>query len=325
VRFLLLENLGYGARVVAGPGALMRDFVAPSERLAVEIVQGGEGTSGEEARTDVLDGAFDAPFFVAPRRATRASGEMIVSGEFEEAGMKVDGIAAPLQDYAAEVVGREIARRPAPIVKGMDVTEEKILQRLIQEEFQPQSAAVGEGQDESGETAASTTDSDFAEMRPVDLGFLTGKEAEAEESFTMGRTDFSNHAAQLGDAARVAAGANHLEQSCGAQTGMLLQGLAEKIQVRSGEGVTGPARVSAKTIRFQGAPDGVGMAAEFGGNRADLPVLGVKQMADVYNLFVRDHGSPRERVHPSSSAAADLADDPAGGEFSPSERLRIDG
>ena len=88
VRFLFGENLGHGAGVVAGPRALMGDLVAPVERLAVEILQGGEGTGGEEAGPNVLDGALHAAFFIAAGRAARTSGEVIVGGEFQEAGVE---------------------------------------------------------------------------------------------------------------------------------------------------------------------------------------------------------------------------------------------
>ena len=113
-RFLFGENLGDGAGVITGPRALMRDLVAPVESLAVEIGQGGEGTGGEEVVTDILDGALHAAFFIAPRRAAGASGEMVVGGEFEEAGVEMNGVAAALQDHAAEIVGQQRFAAPHP-------------------------------------------------------------------------------------------------------------------------------------------------------------------------------------------------------------------
>ena len=69
---LFREDLGDGARVMAGPRALMGDLVAPGERLAVEIFQSGEWASRKEAVPNILDGAFDAAFFIAPGRAAGA-------------------------------------------------------------------------------------------------------------------------------------------------------------------------------------------------------------------------------------------------------------
>ncbi|MGB7590336.1 MAG: hypothetical protein WCD04_02945 [Terriglobia bacterium] len=50
------------------------------------MFQGGEGTGAEEAVTDILDGALHAVFFIAPRRAARTGGEVVVGRELEEAG-----------------------------------------------------------------------------------------------------------------------------------------------------------------------------------------------------------------------------------------------
>ena len=186
VRFLFLENLGDGAGVIAGPRALMRDLVAPVESLAVEIGQGGEGTGGEETVTNILDGALHAAFFVAPGRTTGPSGEVVVGREFEEAGVEVDSIAAALQDHAAEIVGLQVTGRSTPILEGMDVAEEKILQALVEKELQPQGAAVGESEDEAGQTPAGAAEGDFPEVGPVGLRLLAGEGAQAEKSLAAG-------------------------------------------------------------------------------------------------------------------------------------------
>jgi hypothetical protein len=41
-------------------------------------------------------------------------------------------------------------------------------------------------------------------------------------------------------------------------------------------------------------------------------MLGVKEIADASDLFVRNHASPRKRIDPAPPAAADLTNDPAG-------------
>ena len=61
-RFFFGEDLGHRTGVVAGPGALMSDLVAPLQGLAVEISQGSEGASGEETGADVLNRPLHAAF-----------------------------------------------------------------------------------------------------------------------------------------------------------------------------------------------------------------------------------------------------------------------
>ena len=55
------------------------------------------------------------------------------------------------------------------------MTAEKVLQSLIEEELQKQGARVRQRQYETGQPAAGLTHPDFPEVRPVGLGFLTGK------------------------------------------------------------------------------------------------------------------------------------------------------
>src|SRR5215471_2922157 len=195
--FLLLQGLCACARGIAGPGALMSDLVAPCQGLAVEVLQSQEGTRGEEIGTDVLNGSFDAPFLVTSGRAARTRGEMIVSGELQEARMEMDGITATFEHHTAEVIGRQVSGCAAPIVKGMNVAEEEILERLVEKEFEPQGPAVGKGENEAGQTAAGVPDGEFAKVSPVGLALFAGKSRESEKGLTAGWADFCHHAAQL--------------------------------------------------------------------------------------------------------------------------------
>ena len=294
MRLLLGENLGDGAGVIAGPRTLMRHLPAPVESLAVEIGQGSEGTGGEETVTSVLDGALHAAFFIAPRRAAGTSGEMVVGREFEKTGVEVNGIAAAFQDHAAEIVGQNGSRRPTPIGEGMDVAEEKILQALVEKEFQPQGAAVGKSQDEGRQTPTGAADSNFTEVCPIGLRLLAGEGAQTQKSLALGRAQFGHDAAELVDAAGVAAQADHLEEAGGAQAGILLQGLAQEVEVRIGETVAQPG-MAAEALGVERGAHSIGVQMQFRRNRADFPVLGVKQVTNVSDLFSRNHAPPREK------------------------------
>jgi len=136
---------------------------------------------------------------------------MIMSGELQEARVEVDGITATLEYHAAKIIGGQVPGCAAPIVKGMNVAEKEILERLVQKELEPQSPAVGEGEDEAGQTAAGVPEGDFAEVGPVGLALLTGKSSQAEEGLTAGWADVCHHAAQLSDTSLIAPGADHFE------------------------------------------------------------------------------------------------------------------
>jgi hypothetical protein len=68
----------------------------------------------------------------------------------------------------------------------------------------------------------------------------------------------------------------------------LLQILAQEIEKGIDEAVT-QARMTAEAICLEGGPHGEGMQAELAGNGADLPMLGVKQMTDLRDLFFGNH------------------------------------
>jgi hypothetical protein len=103
------------------------------------------------------------------------------------------------------------------------MAEEETLQALVEKELEPQSAAVGESEDEAGQAASGATDHDFAEVGPVGLSLFSEEGVKAQKGLPAGRTQLGHDAAELRDAAGVAARADHLEEAGGAQTGILLQ------------------------------------------------------------------------------------------------------
>ena len=136
-------------------------------------------------------------------------------------------------------------------------------------------------------------------MGPVRLCLLTGESAQTQKGFPVGGAQFGHHAAELGDAAGVAARPDHLEEAGGAQARILLQGLAQEVEVRIGQ--TGAqAGLAAEAVGLERGAHGIGMEKEFGGNGADFPMLGVKQVADASDLFIGNHASPREKDSPSA-------------------------
>ena len=196
---------------------------------------------------------------------------------------------------------------------------QEVLRRLVEEELQIQRPRPGQGHHEAGELTLGAADHDGAEVRPVDLCLLGRKNLQSQEGFVGLRAQTCHHAPQLLDAAGVAAIPDHLVDARGAQPRMLLQHLAHKRQIRIDDG--GPQRLGVlEAFHFNGAPYGVGVDVQGGGNGADFPMLGVEIAANLYAGFGTDHakltfvvecvGKDRRSGlagHRSSSAARDRA------------------
>ena len=65
---------------------------------------------------------------------------MIVSAEFEQAGMEVDGVTATLQHHTPHVVVQDDAGHAGPRLKGTHMPTQKIFHGLIEEKLQVESA-----------------------------------------------------------------------------------------------------------------------------------------------------------------------------------------
>ena len=78
----------------------------------------------------------------------------------------------------------------------------------------------------------------------------------------------------------------------GPQARILLQGLTQEVQVGIHQALA-LARAAAETVTFQGSTDGIGVQDQFGGNGADLPVFGMKEVTDLSDLFSRNHAAPQ--------------------------------
>ena len=114
--------------------------------------------------------SLDTSFLISAGRCDRTRLAVIVGRELEQARMKADLIAVALQHRASKIVVEHDSGNPAPVGERIDVTAEKVLQRLVEEELQKQGARVRQGQHETGQPAAGGADPDFSEVRPVGLG-----------------------------------------------------------------------------------------------------------------------------------------------------------
>jgi hypothetical protein len=141
-----------------------------------------------------------------------------MSAEFQQPRIELNLIPTPLQHGCFEIVIKNDARLAIPCLKRVDVTPEKVFRRLIEEEFQIQSARIGQRHHKTGQGAAGTTHHHMSEVRPVCLSLLSGKHLQTQIRLAAARAQAGHRTAQLGDTAAVAAVANHLEQAGGAQS-----------------------------------------------------------------------------------------------------------
>jgi hypothetical protein len=212
----------------------MRDLIAPEEGLPIALFQGGEGTARPKRVTHIANGPFHPAFLVSGTYLAGTSCEVVVSAEFHQTRVKVDLIATPFQYGTAEIVIENDARLARPSLKGVDMAAQEVLHSLIEEKLQVQRTRVGQGDDKARQAPAGTSDCNFAEVRPIGLRLFGRKGMQAQEWFRSSRPQVGHDALQLADAALVAALADHLVDTCGPQSGMLVQSQPNEVQVGIG-------------------------------------------------------------------------------------------
>lgn len=108
---LFLEGFLHGPTIVPGAGSLGRDFVSPNKRLAIEVDQVCERTSGKERIAYESNASLHHSLFIASGGPTGPRGKVIVRGQLHESGIEVDGVSKALQHGGAQVVPRGQASR----------------------------------------------------------------------------------------------------------------------------------------------------------------------------------------------------------------------
>ena len=156
--------------------------------------------------------------------------------QLDQPGVKLDLIAAALQHRALEIVVKNHARLPVPKLERMHVTAQEILHGLIEEELQIQRSRIRQRHYEAGQGSLGSAYHHVPKVSPVDLRLLAGKRMELQERFAALGTQAGNGTPQLHHAAAVAAVANHLVDARGAQARMLIEGVADELDVGIDDG-----------------------------------------------------------------------------------------
>src|SRR5690606_38986824 len=128
--------------------------------------------------------------------------------------METDEIALALDDDALEVIVKNSTRDAAEVLEGSDVTASEALECLVESKPSECRARPSQDHHETGQSALPAARPQLSKGAPIDLGLLTGQHGQTKEGLV---TRSGSHLPDVPpngvDAARVAAVAQHFEQS----------------------------------------------------------------------------------------------------------------
>ena len=208
--------------------------------------------------------------------------------QLDQPGVELDLIAAALQYGTFEIVVKNHSRLSGPVFERMHVAAQEVLHGLIEEEFKIQRSGIRQRHHEAGQGSLGAAHHHVPKVGPIDLRLFAGKRLELQKRFAELRTQAGNGTPQLYHAAAVATVANHLVDACGAQARMVIESVANELDVRIDDGYSQRLGVF-EAFSFNGVTNGVRVDAQFSGNGADFPVLDVKVAANLCAGFRTDH------------------------------------
>src|SRR3990172_3694542 len=158
-----------GATRVGGLGGGPGGGGGAVEELGVGVVDVAEGAGGEEAIAEKADLSLDASLLVAAADGAGSRQEVVVTGELEQAGMKLDRVAVAREDGALEIVVEQGARGALEVGEGLDVPAQEALQRLVEGEQGVDRAGPGEHHHEGGQRTAGLADAQISKIPPLNI------------------------------------------------------------------------------------------------------------------------------------------------------------
>ena len=180
-RLFFGEDLGNGAAVVSGPASPVRHLIAPEQCLPIAFGERGEGTARPEGFAHIANGSLHAAFLIAGADLTGACDEVIMSAQLHQSRVEVDLVAPAFEHRAAKVVVENHARLAGPVLEGMNMSAQKVLHRLVEEELQIQRPRPRQRGHEAGQRASRAAHGDLAEVSPVHLGLFGGECLQVQE------------------------------------------------------------------------------------------------------------------------------------------------
>ena len=261
-------------------------------RLAIEICEVGVGPSREESVADVANGALDTALLVASRDGDGPDLEMVVGSELEQLGIEANDVTVPLEHGAFQIVVEQDPRHAAEEPESVHMSAQEERHRRSKEEAEEDLPREAEHHHERPQNALGAADLKLSEVRPVDLRLLARQRSEALKRLRrLARTVATDDASEVIRAARIAARLDHLEQPARAQARVFLQLLDDEHDERICHRWPRRERLWLDARLQQDALHGRMVHAELIGNRADAPLLCVKEAEDFGLRFLWDHGA----------------------------------
>ena len=113
----LRQHVGDRPVALLGMAPLMGDVVPPAAKLGVEVVEVTKRPGRKERVAEVLDLALDFPLLIARSRRTGPGREVIVPRELEQARVKLNRRAPPVEHGTAEIVVDRVRALPPKAAK----------------------------------------------------------------------------------------------------------------------------------------------------------------------------------------------------------------
>jgi hypothetical protein len=213
-----------------------------------------------------------------------------VAGKLEKAWVEADHIPDALEHDGLQIVVKKAARNPFERDEGGVMAAEKALDGLIEHEAGEERPRERKRHHEARQPPARVADGDGTEAAPVDLTLLAGQNGQAKERFVRASGSHLAHVTtERPDRAAVAAPLDHLKEARGSKSRMLLEGGPHEVPVRIEQGDRRTKGHVGEALRLDCERYGVTVHPELGGDRADLPVLGVVQAPDASAQLRGDH------------------------------------
>jgi len=186
-------------------------LVAPQVGFPIEVDEVGEVPALEEALANEPDGSLDATFLIASSRGAELWLEVVMGAKLEKPGMKASLAAEAFQNSGLEVVVEQAPGAASKRLEGPDVAQEEVFECLVEEELEVEGAGVGQREHEAGKAPFGLTDANPSEVSPVNLTLLPREELQACEDLGHSRSQATDEASQLSDAAGVSTVSEHGE------------------------------------------------------------------------------------------------------------------